>query len=253
GGIVRAAGDIAVKKGKRYVEREDVLEALRLAKPLEKQLADWYIERKKEYQVIKTEGSEIGRVNGLAVIGEASGIVLPIEAVVAPAASKEEGKIIVTGKLGEIAKEAVQNVSAIIKRYKGEDISRYDIHVQFLQTYEGVEGDSASISVATAVISALENIPIRQDVAMTGSLSVRGEVLPIGGATPKIEAAIEAGIKMVIIPKANEKDVFLSPDKAEKIEIYPVERIDEVLEIALEECPAKDELLRKIRESLPLF
>ncbi|WP_460129927.1 ATP-dependent protease LonB [Thermococcus prieurii] len=252
GGIVRAAGDIAIKKGKKIVEREDVLEALKLAKPLEKQLADWYIERKKEYQVIKSEGSEIGRVNGLAVIGEESGIVLPIEAVVAPAASKEEGKIIVTGKLGEIAKEAVQNVSAIIKRYKGEDISRYDIHVQFLQTYEGVEGDSASISVATAVISALENIPIRQAVAMTGSLSVRGEVLPIGGATPKIEAAIEAGIKKVIIPKANEKDVFLSPDKAEKIEIYPVERIDEVLEIALEDSPAKDELLRKIRETLPL-
>ncbi|NJD99355.1 ATP-dependent protease LonB [Thermococcus sp. LS1] len=252
GGIVRAAGDIAVKKGKKYVEREDVIEAVKMAKPLEKQLADWYIERKKEYQVIKTEGSEIGRVNGLAVIGEQSGIVLPIEAVVAPAASKEEGKIIVTGKLGEIAKEAVQNVSAIIKRYKGEDISRYDIHVQFLQTYEGVEGDSASISVATAVISALEEIPIRQDVAMTGSLSVRGEVLPIGGATPKIEAAIEAGIKTVIIPKSNEKDVFLSKDKAEKVQIFPVETIDEVLEISLEESEKKRELLRRIRETLPL-
>ncbi|WP_457752411.1 ATP-dependent protease LonB [Thermococcus sp.] len=252
GGIVRAAGDIAVKKGKKHVEREDVLEAMRMAKPLEKQLADWYIERKKEYQVIKSEGSEIGRVNGLAVIGEQSGIVLPIEAVVAPAASKEEGKIIVTGKLGEIAKEAVQNVSAIIKRYKGEDISRYDIHVQFLQTYEGVEGDSASISVATAVISALEEIPIRQDVAMTGSLSVRGEVLPIGGATPKIEAAIEAGIKTVIIPKSNEKDVFLSPDKAEKIKIVPVETIDQVLEVALEEGEHKDTLIARIKDALPL-
>jgi Lon-like ATP-dependent protease len=252
GGIVRAAGDIAVKKGKKYVEREDVLEAMKIAKPLEKQLADWYIENKKEYQVIKTEGGEIGRVNGLAVIGEQSGIVLPIEAVVAPAASKEEGKIIVTGKLGEIAKEAVQNVSAIIKRYKGEDISRYDIHVQFLQTYEGVEGDSASISVATAVISALENIPIRQDVAMTGSLSVRGEVLPIGGATPKIEAAIEAGIKTVIIPKANEKDVFLSPDKAERVHIVPVDTIDQVLEIALVDCPEKENLLERIREALPI-
>ncbi len=252
GGVVRAAGDIAVRKGKKYVEREDVLEALKMAKPLEKQLADWYIENKKEYQVIKTEGSEIGRVNGLAVIGEQSGIVLPIEAVVAPAASREEGRIIVTGKLGEIAKEAVQNVSAIIKRYKGEDISRYDIHVQFLQTYEGVEGDSASISVATAVISALEEIPIRQDVAMTGSLSVRGEVLPIGGATPKIEAAIEAGIKTVIIPKANEKDVFLSKDKAEKIRIIPVETIDEVLEIALEDSEKKEELLKRIRSALPL-
>ncbi|NJE01094.1 ATP-dependent protease LonB [Thermococcus sp. JdF3] len=252
GGIVRAAGDIAVKKGRKYVEREDVIEAVRMAKPLEKQLADWYIERKKEYQVIKADGKGIGRVNGLAVIGEQSGIVLPIEAVVAPAASKEEGKIIVTGKLGEIAKEAVQNVSAIIKRYKGEDISRYDIHVQFLQTYEGVEGDSASISVATAVISALEEIPIRQDVAMTGSLSVLGEVLPIGGATPKIEAAIEAGIKTVIIPRANEKDVFLSRDKAEKIQIFPVDTIDQVLEIALVDTERKEELLRRIREALPL-
>jgi Lon-like ATP-dependent protease len=252
GGIVRAAGDIAVKKGKKYVEREDVLEAMKMAKPLEKQLADWYIENKKEYQVIKSEGGEIGRVNGLAVIGEQSGIVLPIEAVVAPAASKEEGKIIVTGKLGEIAKEAVQNVSAIIKRYKGEDISRYDIHVQFLQTYEGVEGDSASISVATAVISALEGIPIRQDVAMTGSLSVRGEVLPIGGATPKIEAAIEAGIKTVIIPKSNEKDVFLAPDQAAKIQIIPIETIDQVLEIALEDNEKKGELIERIRRALPL-
>jgi Lon-like ATP-dependent protease len=252
GGIVRAAGDIAVKKGRKHVEREDVLEAMRMAKPLEKQLADWYIEMKKEYQVIKAEGNEIGRVNGLAVIGEQSGIVLPIEAVVAPAASREEGKIIVTGKLGEIAKEAVQNVSAIIKRYKGEDISKYDIHVQFLQTYEGVEGDSASISVATAVISALENIPIKQDVAMTGSLSVRGEVLPIGGATPKIEAAIEAGIKTVIIPKSNEKDVFLSKDKAEKVEIIPVETIDQVLEIALEEGGRKETLLHRIKDALPL-
>ncbi|MFA4720536.1 ATP-dependent protease LonB [Pyrococcus kukulkanii] len=252
GGVVRAAGDIAVRKGKKYVTREDVLEALKLAKPLEKQLADWYIERKKEYQVIRVKGGEVGRVNGLAVIGEMSGIVLPIEAIVAPAASKEEGKIIVTGKLGEIAREAVQNVSAIIKRYKGEDISRYDIHVQFLQTYEGVEGDSASISVATAVISALEEIPVRQDVAMTGSLSVRGEVLPVGGVTPKIEAAIEAGIKEVIIPKANEKDVFLSPDKRARIKIIPVERIDEVLEIALVESKKKRELIEKIRKSLPM-
>lgn len=252
GGVVRAAGDIALREGAKYVTREHVLKAMKMAKPLEKQLADWYIENKKEYQVIKSEGGEIGRVNGLAVIGEQSGIVLPIEAVVAPAASREEGKIIVTGKLGEIAKEAVQNVSAIIKRYKGEDISNYDIHVQFLQTYEGVEGDSASISVATAVISALEEIPIKQSVAMTGSLSVRGEVLPIGGATPKIEAAIEAGIKQVIIPKSNEKDVFLSPDKAEMIEIIPVETIDQVLEVALDDDDRKEELIRRVKEALPL-
>ena len=96
-----------------------------------------------------------------------SGIILPIESQVTPGG--KESEIIATGKLGEIAKEAVKNVSAIIKRYFGEDIKEtYDIYVQFLQTYEGVEGDSASIAVATAIISALKKIPIRQDTAMTG-------------------------------------------------------------------------------------
>lgn len=77
----------------------------------------------------------------------------------------------------------------------GEYISNKDIHIQFIGTYEGVEGDSASISVATAVISALRNIPVDQSLAMTGSLSVRGDVLPIGGITYKIEAAIAANLK----------------------------------------------------------
>ncbi len=78
-------------------------------------------------------------------------------------------------------------------------------------------------------------------------------MLPIGGATPKIEAAIEAGVKTVVIPKSNEKDVFLSKDKAERIRIVPVETIDEVLEVALEEGEAKRELLKRVREALPLF
>lgn len=85
----------------------------------------------------------------------------------------------------------------------------YDIHVQFLQTYEGVEGDSASIAVATAIISALKGIPVKQSVALTGSLSVNGSVLPIGGVTAKVEAAIDAGLKAIIIPKANSKDIVI--------------------------------------------
>ena len=86
----------------------------------------------------------------------------------------------------------MQNVSAIIKKYTQVDISNHDIHVQFLQSYDGVEGDSASVSITAAVISAVEGIPIDQSVALTGSLSVRGDVMPIGGATAKIEAAAEA-------------------------------------------------------------
>ena len=236
GGLVRAAGDLALEEKSKLVQPKHIDKAKLLARTLEQQIADKYIETKKEYQVIVTNGNLIGRVNGLAVIGSESsfsGIVLPIESEVTPGGKKSE--IIATGQLGKIAKEAVKNVSAIILKNFGEDIKeKYDIFVQFIQTAEGVEGDSASIAVATVIISALKKVPVRQDTAMTGSLSVRGEVLAIGGVTSKIEAAIEAGIKRVIIPKTNLKDVVLSPDSKKKIKIIPVDTIKEVLKEALD-------------------
>lgn len=251
GGLVRSAGDLSLRKGKKYVDADDIAESKQLARSLEHQIADKYIEQKKEYQVLRTSGLQIGRVNGLAVIGE-SGILLPIEAETPPALSREEGRVIATGKLGKIAKEAVANVSALIKKYARKDMSRYDVHIQFLQTYRGVEGDSASISIAAAVVSALEEMPIRQEIAMTGSLSVRGEVLPIGGVNPKIEAAIDAGIKKVLIPKANMGDVMLSKKDAEKIEIIPVQTLDEVIAHAMV-GEYKDELVKRVRASITQF
>ena len=107
----------------------------------------------------------------------------------------------------------------------------------------GVEGDSASISVATAVISAIEGIPVRQDIAMTGSLSVRGDVLPVGGVTYKIEAAAKAGIRTVLIPKTNIDDVLIEERYKEIVTIIPVENIEEVLTIAL--LPEKSDLFRE--------
>jgi Lon-like ATP-dependent protease len=197
---------------KSFVTGDIVKRGMKFARPLEKQLADQFTSRKKEYEVILVEGKRIGRVNGLAVLGVGtaqSGIVLPIESEVTPGG--KESEIIATGKLGEIAKEAVKNVSAIIKKYFGEDIKeKYDIYVQFLQTHEGVEGDSASIAVATTIISALKNIPVKQNVAMTGSLSVRVEVLPIGGVTAITEAGIEAGINTIIVPRSNLDDIIVS-------------------------------------------
>jgi len=206
-----------------------------MSRTLEKQIADKFIERKKEYEVIITKGKKIGRVNGLAVIGggaQYSGILLPIESEVAPGGKEKE--IVATGKLGVIAKEAIKNVSAIIKKSFGKDIKKYDIYVQFLQTYEGVEGDSASIAVATSIISAITKRPIRQDTAMTGSLSVRGEVLPVGGVSAKVEAAINIGIKRVIVPEANVKDIIVSKEKLAKIKIIPVNNIKEVIKEAFE-------------------
>jgi Lon-like ATP-dependent protease len=250
GGLIRAAGDVAVNEDAELVTVKHVHDAKKLAKSLEQQVADRYISVKKEYDVYLTSGAEVGRVNGLAVMGD-SGVMLPIVAEVAPAQSREEGKIIATGKLRTIAKEAIQNVSALIKKHTKRDISSYDIHIQFLQTYEGVEGDSASISVATAVISALENIPIDQTVAMTGSLSVRGDVLPVGGITAKIEAAIAAGIKKVIIPLGNANDVIIDRKLRNKIEIIPVRNLSEVLTDALTGGVEREGLLERIKTILP--
>jgi Lon-like ATP-dependent protease len=232
------------------------LKAKKIARSLEQQVADRFIEKRKEYKTFMTEGSLVGVVNGLAALtgdssmGEFSGIVLPIVAEVTPAQTKSGGRIIATGKLGEIAKEAVQNVSALIKKFTGEDISNHDVHVQFIGTYEGVEGDSASISVATAVVSALEDVEVDQGVGMTGSLSVRGHVLPVGGVTAKIEAAAQMGMKKVLIPKANMKDVFIEDVYKDKIEIIPVETLKDVLDHALVGSK-KAGLLKKLATLVP--
>ena len=232
GGLIRVAGDIARSNGASLTETDHVIQAKKMARSVEQQLADRYMERRKDYSMFHSSGDEVGRVNGLAVMGD-SGIVLPIMAEITPAQSKEEGKIIATGKLQEIAKEAVTNVSVLIKKFLGEDITKKDVHIQFIGTYEGVEGDSASISIATAVISAMEGVPVKQTVAMTGSLSVRGDVMPVGGVTQKIEAAAQAGIKTVLIPRSNMGDVLIDQAFKDKIEIIPVSNISEVFEYAM--------------------
>jgi ATP-dependent Lon protease len=239
GGLVRVAGDIALSEGLPMVHAEQVVKAKRASRSLEQQIADRYIERRKEYRMFSTEGAAVGVVNGLAAINaqtgmaEFSGIVLPIVAEVTPAQTRNGGVVVATGKLGEIAREAVQNVSALIKKYTGEDISRYDIHIQFVGTSDGVEGDSASVSIATAVISALEGVPVDQSVAMTGSLSVRGQVLPVGGVTAKVEAASDSGIKRVLVPEDNLEDLVLESRYRGVVEVIPVRTLRDVLKYAL--------------------
>jgi Lon-like ATP-dependent protease len=233
GGLIRIAGDIARQEGATLTTAAHVITAKTTARTIEDQVSDEYIRRSREYELTVVEGTRIGRVNGLAVMGTDSGSVLPIMAEVTPAIGKEGGEVIATGMLKEIALESIQNVSAILKKFTGKDVKNIDIHIQFIGTYGGVEGDSASISVATAVISAIEGIPVRQDVAMTGSLSVRGDVLPVGGVTFKIEAAAKAGIKTVLIPRTNINDVMIEEKYKPLVTIIPVDTIDEVLKHAL--------------------
>ena len=250
GGLVRIAGDLAVEDGAELVTAEHVIRARSIAKPLEQQVADRMIERRRDYSLLVNSGERIGRVNGLAVLGansglsDFSGIMLPVEALVTPSQGGG-GKIHATGGLSDLAKESVTNVSAVVKKLTGKDVSDYDIHIQFVDTH-GVDGDSASITIATAIISAIENIPIRQDLAMTGSLSVRGEVLPIGGVTAKIEAAGHAGVRTVIIPRSNLQDVVLDHQWEGKVEVIPVDTLDEVMEHALIKHEQKASLVERL-------
>ena len=252
GGLVRIAGDLAAEDGSPYTTREHVALARSIAKPLEQQVADRMIERRQDYSMLVNSGERIGRVNGLAVLGadsglsDFSGIMLPVEALVTPS-FQSGGHVLATGGLSDIAKESVTNVSAVIKKLTGKDVADYDIHIQFVDTH-GVDGDSASITIATAIISALENIPIRQDLAMTGSLSVRGEVLPIGGVTAKIEAAARSGVKTVVIPRANMQDVLLDDEWIDEVEVLAVDTLDEVMEHALVKGKARTSLVKRLSE-----
>jgi len=250
GGLVRIAGDLASEEKSSMVLGEHIVRARAIAKPLEQQVADRYLERQSEYAMLVNRGERIGRVNGLAVLGadsglsDYSGVVLPVEAMVTPAQGRS-GQVIATGGLSDLAKESVTNISAVVKKLTGKDIQDYDLHVQFPGTHN-VDGDSASITMATAIISAFEGVPIDQNMAMTGSLSVRGEVLPIGGVSAKIEAAVKSGIERVIIPRSNLQDVLIDEKYESMVEVLPVDSLDEVLQHALVGAEDKVSLVERL-------
>ncbi|MBQ3686177.1 MAG: ATP-dependent protease LonB [Candidatus Methanomethylophilaceae archaeon] len=255
GGLIRISGDIAKQAGRTVTTADDVMTARYTARSLEQQISDEHIRGMKRYEMFRNSGEAVGLINGLAVLSnsdntaEMSGMVMPLAAEVTPAQHKDGGRLVATGKLGDIAKEAVDNISAVIKKYTLTNLSDCDIHLQYVGAYNGVDGDSASITMATVIISALENIPIRQDMAMTGSMNVRGRVNPIGGVTAKLEAAAEAGIKLALIPKDNVKDVMIDRKYYDMMEIYSVETLRDVLEYAFVDCPKKQEYLDQL---LPL-
>ena len=257
GGLVRIAGDLAAEDGSSLTQSKHVVRARAIAKPLEQQVADRYLERQSEYSMLVNEGNRVGRVNGLAVLGadtglsDYSGVVLPVEAMVTPTQGRS-GQVIATGGLSDLAKESVTNISAVVKKLTGKDIRDFDLHVQFPGTHN-VDGDSASITMATAIISAFEGVPIDQNLAMTGSLTVRGEVLPIGGVSAKIEAAVKSGIKRVVIPRSNMNDVLIDEKFESQVEILAVDSLDEVLEHALvgkEEKVSLVERLAKVIDTI---
>ena len=183
--------------------------------------------------------NQVGQVTGLAWT-EVGGELLTIEAVVLPG----KGKTMTTGKLGEVMQESIQAALSVVrKRSKAlgipEDFyQKSDIHIHLPEGATPKDGPSAGIAISTALVSVLSGIPVRADVAMTGEITLRGEVLPIGGLKEKLLAAVRGGIRTALIPEENVKDLVDIPENIKNVlEILPVKWIDQVLELALERKP----------------
>ena len=185
------------------------------------------------------KNNQIGQVTGLAWT-EVGGELLTIESSVMPG----KGKTITTGKLGEVMQESIQAALSVVRSRSrrlgiNEDFyQKNDIHIHLPEGATPKDGPSAGIGIVTAMVSVLSGIPVRADVAMTGEITLRGEVLPIGGLKEKLLAAHRGGIKTVLIPQDNVKDLAEIPDNIKnRLEIHPVKWIDQVLEMALERKP----------------
>jgi ATP-dependent Lon protease len=183
--------------------------------------------------------NQVGQVTGLAWT-EVGGDLLTIEAAVMPG----KGNTIRTGSLGDVMKESVEAARSVV-RSRGRKLGitedafeKKDIHIHFPEGATPKDGPSAGIAITTALVSVLTGIPVRADIAMTGEITLRGEVLPIGGLKEKLLAAHRGGIKLALIPEENVKDLIDIPDNVKNaIEVVPVRWIDKVLELALEKMP----------------
>ncbi len=183
--------------------------------------------------------NQVGQVTGLAWT-EVGGELLTIESAVMPG----KGKMVTTGKLGEVMQESIQAALTVVRSRSQklgipEDFyQKNDIHIHLPEGATPKDGPSAGIAITTAMVSLLTGIPVKADVAMTGEITLRGEVLPIGGLKEKLLAAHRGGIKTVLIPQENAKDLTEIPDNIKnRLDIHPVKWIDQVLALALERVP----------------
>jgi ATP-dependent Lon protease len=200
---------------------------------------DKYLGVRKFTYGIAEKKNQIGQVTGLAWT-EVGGDLLTIEAVALPG----KGKTTTTGKLGDVMQESIQAALSVV-RHRSKQLGiapdfyqKTDLHIHLPEGATPKDGPSAGIAISTAMVSILTGIPVRADVAMTGEITLRGEVLPIGGLKEKLLAAGRGGIKQVLIPEENVKDLTeISDEIKNRLDIHPVRWIEQVLERALERQP----------------
>ena len=188
---------------------------------------------------VAEQTNQIGQVTGLAWT-EVGGELLTIESIIVPG----KGRLTITGKLGDVMQESIQAAMSVVRSravalgIPADFYQKHDFHVHVPEGATPKDGPSAGIAMCTAMVSALTRIPVRADVAMTGEITLRGEVLPIGGLKEKLLAAHRGGIKIVLIPEENRKDLAEIPKNVrEGLDIRPYRWIDQVLETALERPP----------------
>ena len=218
----------------RKVTKEILMEGIAKVKVTPKNLDKFAGVRRFRYGEAETEDL-LGVTTGLAWT-EVGGELLSIEAVMLPG----KGRMTITGKLGDVMQESIQAARSYVRSravsfgIKPTAFERRDIHVHVPEGATPKDGPSAGVAMCTSIVSVLTGIPVRRDVAMTGEISLRGRVLPIGGLKEKLLAALRGGLKTVLIPKENEKDLAEIPDNVKKaLEIVPVTTVDEVLARAL--------------------
>lgn len=225
--IIQIAGGVALIEGKGVISTKEV---------------EWVIEFGQYSPRLEKKASldkQIGCINGLAVYGRNQGMLIDIEVSAVPC-EKGKGTVTVTGiieeeemngrgqklKRNSTARASVQNMLTVIKKFFHEDPADYNIHLNF-PGGTPIDGPSAGIAITTAVYSAIKGMPLEGTLAMTGEISIRGKVKPVGGVVAKVEAAKQAGVTKVLIPKENWQELFESMD----IKVIPVEDIHEVMDI----------------------
>lgn len=225
--IIQIAGGTALIEGRSTITRKDV---------------EWVIEFGQYSPRIERKvsaGEQVGCVNGLAVFGNSTGVLVDIEVAVSKAKSGN-GTVVITGTVDEeeingrgkkfkrtgTARASVDNVLTVMKRVFDINTREYDIHLNFPGGIP-IDGPSAGIAMAAAIYSAIKDIPVSNDIAMTGEISIRGKIKPVGGVAAKIEAAKIAGVKKVLIPRENWQETFESCG----VEVIPVDNVNQVVEL----------------------
>lgn len=248
--IIQIAGGIVQVEGRNIISRKDiewVLEFSHYSPRIDKK--------------ISIEEKQVGCMNGLAVFGNSTGIVIDIE-VSAIRVKAGKGTIKVTGIVEEeemdgkgqklrkmsSAKASVENVLTVLKKFLDVDAREYDIHLNFPGGIP-IDGPSAGIAIAAAVYSAIRNIPVSNDIAMTGELSIRGKVKPVGGVAAKVEAAKIAGINKVLVPKENWQEMFNDIG----IEVIPVDDIGQVIDHTFHSGTGRQEELPLQKPAIPVL